>query len=257
VNPELGIAATPFYVNTEAGPWIARLGSVRRAGIDSFGFGGINVPRDRRGSACGGETPADCTPWPAELVVLSAATPATLLEKLDALAVALASTRRRRSLPSPHRSPAPTAASRCVSPCWPGTRRRSPRRPSRRARACGEARAALVAARRCVLTAARPTPAGSRSCSRAKARSTPNNLADLALCFDEVRQWLDFWHSLYDQRAGDNRTDIAFPHASENDEASRKRLDARLHDMDVGSEACSSPAWRCSRCCARSASNPT
>ena len=43
VNPELGIAATPFYVNTEVGPWIARLGSVRRAGIDSFGFGGINV----------------------------------------------------------------------------------------------------------------------------------------------------------------------------------------------------------------------
>jgi acyl transferase domain-containing protein len=64
-----------------------------------------------------------------------------------------------------------------------------------------------------------------------------NNLADLALCFDEVGQWLDFWHSLYDQARGDNRTDIAFPHASENDEASRKRLDARLHDMDVGSEA--------------------
>ena len=64
-----------------------------------------------------------------------------------------------------------------------------------------------------------------------------NMLADLALCFDEVRQWLDFWHSLYDQARGDNRTDIAFPHASENDEESRKRLDARLHDMDVGSEA--------------------
>ena len=64
-----------------------------------------------------------------------------------------------------------------------------------------------------------------------------NMLADLALCFDEVRQWLDFWHSLYDQARGDNRTDVLFPHASENDEASRKRLEARLHDMDVGSEA--------------------
>jgi acyl transferase domain-containing protein len=62
-------------------------------------------------------------------------------------------------------------------------------------------------------------------------------LADLALCFDEVRQWLDFWHSLYDHARGDNRTDVAFPHASENDEESSKRLDARLHDMDVGSEA--------------------
>ena len=51
------------------------------------------------------------------------------------------------------------------------------------------------------------------------------------------QQWLDFWHSLYDQARGDNRTDVLFPHASENDEASRKGLDARLHDMDVGSEA--------------------
>ena len=64
-----------------------------------------------------------------------------------------------------------------------------------------------------------------------------NMLGDLAMCFGEVQQWLDFWHSLYAQARGDNRTDIAFPHASELDEASRKRLDARLHDMDVGSEA--------------------
>ena len=80
-------------------------------------------------------------------------------------------------------------------------------------------------------------PASSRSCSRAKARSTPGCSADLALCFDEVQHWLDFWHTIYDQPRGDNRTDIAFPHASEIDDASRKKLDARLHDMDVGSEA--------------------
>jgi acyl transferase domain-containing protein len=64
-----------------------------------------------------------------------------------------------------------------------------------------------------------------------------NMLADLAMCFGEVQQWLDFWHSLYDQPRGENRTDILFPHASENDETSGKRLAARLHDMDVGSEA--------------------
>ena len=86
-------------------------------------------------------------------------------------------------------------------------------------------------------TPARLMPASSRSCSRAKARSTPGMLGDLAMCFGEVQQWLDFWHTLYAEPRGDNRTDIAFPHASEMDDASRKKLDARLHDMDVGSEA--------------------
>ncbi len=62
-------------------------------------------------------------------------------------------------------------------------------------------------------------------------------LADLAPCFDEVQQWLDFWHTLYAEPRGDNRTDIVFPHASELDDAKRRQLEARLHDMDVGSEA--------------------
>src|SRR5262249_24297637 len=56
-------------------------------------------------------------------------------------------------------------------------------------------------------------------------------------CFSEVQQWLDFWHTIYAEPRGDNRTDIAFQHASELDDSTRKKLDARLHDMDVGSEA--------------------
>ena len=41
-------------------------------------------------------------------------------------------------------------------------------------------------------------------------------LGDLALCFGEVRHWLDFWHTLYDEPRGANRTDIVFlrPRAS-------------------------------------------
>jgi len=43
VNPALGIGATPLYVNTASKPWIAKPQSPRRAGINSFGFGGINT----------------------------------------------------------------------------------------------------------------------------------------------------------------------------------------------------------------------
>ena len=43
VNPELRIEETPFYVNTETRPWIHGGDVPRRAGINAFGFGGINT----------------------------------------------------------------------------------------------------------------------------------------------------------------------------------------------------------------------
>ncbi|MCH1928843.1 phosphopantetheine-binding protein [Shewanella sp. A25] len=42
-NPKLNIGQSPFYLNTEARPWIQRSDNTpRRAGISSFGFGGTN-----------------------------------------------------------------------------------------------------------------------------------------------------------------------------------------------------------------------
>ncbi|MCL1127669.1 type I polyketide synthase, partial [Shewanella surugensis] len=42
-NPKLNIQASPFYLNTETRPWLARVDDIpRRAGISSFGFGGTN-----------------------------------------------------------------------------------------------------------------------------------------------------------------------------------------------------------------------
>lgn len=42
-NPALGMAETPLYLNTEARPWIHGPGTPRRAGVNAFGFGGINA----------------------------------------------------------------------------------------------------------------------------------------------------------------------------------------------------------------------
>ena len=41
-NPALHLDKTPFYVNTETRPWIHGADTPRRAGVNSFGFGGIN-----------------------------------------------------------------------------------------------------------------------------------------------------------------------------------------------------------------------
>jgi acyl transferase domain-containing protein len=55
-NPRLGIERTPFYLNTETRPWIhGDADEPRRAGVNSFGFGGINAhvvveEYDREGS---------------------------------------------------------------------------------------------------------------------------------------------------------------------------------------------------------------
>lgn len=43
VNPDLELEQTPFYVNTELRPWIHGKSHPRRAGINAFGFGGINA----------------------------------------------------------------------------------------------------------------------------------------------------------------------------------------------------------------------
>ncbi|WP_437624330.1 SDR family NAD(P)-dependent oxidoreductase [Sorangium sp. So ce1151] len=87
-NPKLEIEKTPFYLNTEARPWIRASDHPRRASVSSFGFGGSNfhvaleeytgpAPRAWRVRAL-----------PAELVLLSADTPAALADRARALAKA-------------------------------------------------------------------------------------------------------------------------------------------------------------------------
>ncbi|WP_437757246.1 SDR family NAD(P)-dependent oxidoreductase [Sorangium sp. So ce1389] len=87
-NPKLEIENTPFYLNTEARPWIRASDHPRRASVSSFGFGGSNfhvaleeytgpAPRAWRVRAL-----------PAELVLLSADTPAALADRARALAKA-------------------------------------------------------------------------------------------------------------------------------------------------------------------------
>jgi acyl transferase domain-containing protein len=42
-NPKFGLDQTPFYVNTEVRPWVHGAPYPRRAGVNAFGFGGINA----------------------------------------------------------------------------------------------------------------------------------------------------------------------------------------------------------------------
>ena len=73
-NPQLQVESSPFYLNTEARPWIASGSHPRRASVSSFGFGGTNFHvtlEEYQGPA---DRPATLCATPTELVVLMGAT---------------------------------------------------------------------------------------------------------------------------------------------------------------------------------------
>ncbi|MCZ7649054.1 MAG: SDR family NAD(P)-dependent oxidoreductase [Planctomycetota bacterium] len=75
---------TPFYVNTEARPWLPQAGHPRRAGVSSFGFGGSNFHCVLEEA----EPEHDEIDWDGEeqFAAFSAADPAALANKLDVFA---------------------------------------------------------------------------------------------------------------------------------------------------------------------------
>lgn len=87
-NPKVFTPESPFYVNTEARPWLPCKG-VRRAGVSAFGFGGTNFhavleeyPYD--------EPQATVTVWPAELFLWEAPTRRELIAMLERIGDGLA-----------------------------------------------------------------------------------------------------------------------------------------------------------------------
>jgi acyl transferase domain-containing protein/phosphopantetheinyl transferase len=87
-NPRLGLERTPFYVNTETRPWIHGGEEPRRAGVNAFGFGGINahaVLEEPDAAPAGDHRP----PWDSELCVLESDSAQGLADAAQRLAHAL------------------------------------------------------------------------------------------------------------------------------------------------------------------------
>jgi acyl transferase domain-containing protein/NAD(P)H-dependent flavin oxidoreductase YrpB (nitropropane dioxygenase family) len=87
-------AESPFYVNTEARPWIAPAdGNPRRAAVSAFGFGGTNfhaVLEEYPASATGAGEESAGGAWPSELLLFAADSKPELSAMLRALDDALA-----------------------------------------------------------------------------------------------------------------------------------------------------------------------
>jgi acyl transferase domain-containing protein/phosphopantetheinyl transferase len=90
-NPDLGLERTPFYINTETRPWIHGGSEPRRAGVNAFGFGGINahaVLEEFDGAPATEHRP----PWDSELCVLESDSSDGLAAAATRLSAALAET---------------------------------------------------------------------------------------------------------------------------------------------------------------------
>ncbi len=78
-NPSLNVAASPFYINTQARPWVRDGLHPRRASVSSFGFGGSNFHVTLEEYSGSGGRKDRFRPSPSELFVLSAGSSTALL----------------------------------------------------------------------------------------------------------------------------------------------------------------------------------
>ena len=85
-NSELGIEKSALYVNTETRPWIHGKPHPRRAGVNAFGFGGINghIVLEEYAAPKGTVT-TFLRDWECELIALRGASRTTVLEQTRAL----------------------------------------------------------------------------------------------------------------------------------------------------------------------------
>jgi phosphopantetheine--protein transferase-like protein len=93
-NPKLEIEKTPFYINTETRPWIHGAPTPRRAGVNAFGFGGINahaVLEEYTGTREAGEDSYQQR-WETEVCILQGDSRQDLLRQCEELHAYLSST---------------------------------------------------------------------------------------------------------------------------------------------------------------------
>ena len=237
VNPDLNIEQTPLYVNTEPRPWIAEPNQPRRAGVNSFGFGGINTHAILEQAPEAANRPTNMLPWATELCVFSGATVDELLAQLDRVE-ALVGT-------SPDVALKDIAASLAALGLQ-GEKRAAmvvkdvadlAKKLKKLRKRLQEKPADNWSTRNGTFYCATPLQGELAFLFPGEGSQYLQMFADLAHCFSEVREWFDFWQTLYQEKPGSTRTDIVFPPASEISKEKVKQLEKRIHAMDVGSEA--------------------
>jgi acyl transferase domain-containing protein/phosphopantetheinyl transferase len=237
-NPELHLEKSPLYINTETRPWIHGKTHARRAGVNAFGFGGINahvIMEEYRGPSKF-QVQVLHRPSPTELVTLAADSIPELIALAQATLV--------------HLDAKPATDLAAIA-----------RASSAHAR--GDHRLAIVADNAGDLHKKLEQAIDKLSRADAKPFKTrgglyygggaapgklcflypgegaqySNMLADLCLQFPQVRDWFDFIESTALRNGAAGRANALFPAPTGLDDTQRKALEARLYEMDVAAES--------------------
>ncbi len=239
VNPKLGIESTSLYINNEARPWIHDdLNGPRRAGVNAFGFGGINAhvvleeyrhPSEDRMQRLHGH-------WPTELILFAGESVGELSDFIDSTISSLALQ--------------PESAFSAVA--------------FKLAQAKGIAHRLAIVAKdmhdlreklvwiRTKLTSNLPerwqsrngiyyghdqSPGKTAFLFPGEGSQYPNMLADLCLHFPKVRAWFDFLDDTFHGERPIPPSALIFPPPTSLTPEEKQRLDTGLFEMDLGSEA--------------------
>lgn len=237
VNPDLGIQETPFYINTSPRPWISRKDAPRRAAVNAFGFGGINTHAILEEAPARAERPLEFTRWPFELLVFSDHDKDSLISQLETTESLLSA--------QPDTAPCDLAAHLFAND-RKGTFRLAVvardtqdiiKKLNESIRLLREKKVESWSTRSGLVYSSSPVDGKIAFMFPGEGSQYLGMFEDLALYFSEARQWLGFWRGLYGEPAGESRTDILYPPSGDLSDQRRTLLEARLHDMDVGSEA--------------------
>jgi len=240
ISTEIGLEQSPFYVSTQPRPWIHPQDTPRRAAVESFGFGGINChavleepPVDAARAPC------EATPGGPELVVLVGADRTDLMEGVTQLQgylsthpaarlrdVAYTSWRHASGSDDAHRLALVATDSRDLETKLTQALKR-----------LQDGKRDHFSTRGGSLYASKPIEGALAFLFPGEGSQYSGMLAPLAMRFPSVRRWFDLWQGLYKERASVTPREVLFPPPTGVDEGVRQRLEQRLHDMDMGSEA--------------------
>jgi acyl transferase domain-containing protein/phosphopantetheinyl transferase (holo-ACP synthase) len=241
-DPDLNFERTPFYINNQTRPWVHGAATPRRAGVNAFGFGGINAhvileeytPPENKASV---SVPVYKPPRSSEVFLLSAETHAQLVALVRAAVAHLKS-------PNP-----PTLEELCYSAASAGAG------IAHRLAVTAESEAELLKKLEQTLEklsapGAKPFktrggvwygagPAAGKLCILFPGEGSqyPGMLDDVCVHFPQVRDWFDFIEENALARGARSRAEALFPAPTGLTEDQRKHLESALYDMDMAAES--------------------